>query len=149
MFFPQQVTFSTTSSLFHKWLFRNICHGILLVPPIWISQALINLCFSHFRDVYEKYHSQSFWILLLFPYQRASIPWRRIRPHLQDLNGCWEIWKSKENWKSGKKKKVSVHWVLLSVEPRFKIDSVGFCKDHHFAGRKWLENTYTSFGTLK
>lgn len=46
-----------------------------------------------------------------------------------------------------KKGKESAHWCF--GEPRFKIDSVGFCTDHHSAVRKWLENTYISFGTLK
>lgn len=95
----------------------------------------------------KKYHSQSFWPLLLFLYQRASIPWRQMRPYSQDLTGCWEMWRSKANWKS--EKKGQYIQVLLSVGPRFIIHSVGFCTDHHFAGKKWLKNTHVAFGTLK
>lgn len=49
----------------------------------------------------------------------------------EKLEGQKKIGKVKE-----KKRGRQYIEVLLSVEPRFKIDSVGFCTDHHFAGRK-------------
>ena len=95
----------------------------------------------------KKDLSRSSWPLLLFSYQRASFPWGRMRPCSQDLTGCWEIWKSKANCESEKKGQYNQD--LLSVGPSFIIHSVGFCKGHYFAGRKWLKNAYVAFGTLK
>lgn len=136
MFFPQQ------------WLFRNICHGIFLVPPVWISQAPINLCFSHFRDVYKSiiHNLPGFFYF----FHIKGLPFHEGESdHTHKTLMVAEKFEGQKKIGKVKKKKGRCIDVLLSVEPRFKIDSVGFCTDHHFAGRKWLENTYISFGTLK